>query len=317
MEYRSLGRSGLKVSALGLGGWTTFGGSVKDERVVKAVVRRAFEAGVNVYDLADVYAMGECERVMGRALAGLPRHELVVTTKLFWPMSDDVNDRGLSRKHVMHSIDRSLERLGTDHVDVYFCHRHDPETPVEETVRAMDDLVRRGKVLYWGTSEWTGGQIREAHAVARAGGFTPPRVEQPQYSLIARGKVERDVAPAAAELGMGLFPWSPLGSGLLTGKYDDGVPEGARLARVDWLREQVLTDVHRERVKAFREVADLLGVSRARLALAWVLRRPGVSSVLLGATSEAQFAENLGALEVAIPEDAARRLEAIFPSEPA
>jgi len=314
MRYRSLGRCGTKVSCFGLGGWTTFGGSIPDEDETRGILHAAFDAGVNFFDIADVYARGAAERVMGKALAQLPRHELVISSKLFWPMSDDINDRGLSRKHIMESVDASLKRIGTDYLDIYFCHRYDPETPLEETVRAMDDLVRQGKVLYWGTSEWTGRQMREAHALARQHLAYGPQVEQPQYSLLVRDKVETDVHPAAEDLGMGLVVWSPLASGLLTGKYDDGVPEGTRLARIEWLREQLLKDDRIERVRSMKAIADDLGCSRTQLALAWAAAQPGISSVILGATSVAQVTENLGALKVDIDEGVSARLQELFPA---
>jgi voltage-dependent potassium channel beta subunit len=315
MVYRPLGRCGTKVSVLGLGGWTTFGGTVKDEGTVRRILRRAFDAGVNFFDIADVYALGEAEKVMGRALAEIPRHRLVISSKLFWPMSEDVNDRGLSRKHVMESVEKSLKRIGTDYLDLYFCHRFDPETPLEETVRAMDDLVRQGKVLYWGTSEWSGPQLREAWRIADRRNLTGPQVEQPQYHLLERARVERDVRPAAAELGMGLVAWSPLASGLLTGKYDSGTPPpDSRLSRIEWLREQSLQPKRIEKVRAMKRIADELGCTRAQLALAWVVAQPGLSSALLGATREEQLAENLGALDVALDAPTAARLDAIFPA---
>jgi voltage-dependent potassium channel beta subunit len=311
MLYRRVGKSGLKVSALSLGGWTTFGGSVTDDDVTGAIIRRAFDAGVNFFDIADIYAKGEAERRMGAVLRQLPRHELVISSKVFWPMSDDVNDRGLSRKHIVESVDKSLQRVGVNYFDLYFCHRFDDETPVEETARAMDDLVRQGKILHWGTSEWTGAQLRDAHALAARRGWDGPIVEQPQYSLLARHKFEDDVLPAAKALGMGLVVWSPLASGILSGKYDDGVPEGSRLARMDWLREG-LTDEKRERVKAFKAIADDVGTTRARLAIAWALAKSGVSSVILGATTNAQLEENLAALKVQFTDDVKARIEAVF-----
>lgn len=315
VAYRPLGRCGTKVSVFSLGGWTTFGGSITDESLVRSICRAAFDAGVNFFDLADVYARGECERMMGKALRELPRERIVVSTKVYWPMSDDVNDRGLGRKHVRQSIDASLRRLGMDHVDLYFCHRYDADTPLEETVGVMDDLVRAGKVLYWGTSEWTGAQLRAAHAIASSRNAYGPQVEQPQYSLLVRDKVEGDVIPAARETGMGLVVWSPLASGLLTGKYDDGVPPGSRLAKIDWLREQVRTEDRLARVRAFGKLASEAGVSRTRLALAWAAARPEVSSVILGATSLAQLEENLSARDVTIDADLAARLDTIFPLE--
>ena len=312
MPYRRLGSAGLKVSALSLGGWTTFGGSVTDDDVTGRMMRRAFDAGVNFFDIADIYAKGEAERCMGAVLRHLPRHELVISSKVFWPMSDDVNDRGLSRKHIFESVEKSLKRIGTDYLDLYFCHRFDEQTPVEETARAMDDLVRQGKVLYWGTSEWTGAQLRDVHALTSKRGWDGPVVEQPQYSLLARRKFEDDVRPAAVSLGMGLVVWSPLASGVLTGKYDDGIPAGSRLDRIEWLRESVLAEENRERVRRFADVANDLGTSRARLALAWALKQPGVSSVITGASTLEQLDENLAALDVVIDDATAARLAGLF-----
>ncbi len=312
MPYRAMGKSGLKLSALSLGGWTTFGGSVTDVAAVRTILHAAFERGVNFFDIADVYARGEAERVMGQALGELPRHELVISSKVFWPMSDDVNDRGLSRKHILESVDRTLQRIGTDYLDLYFCHRFDPETPVEETVRAMDDLVRQGKVLYWGTSEWTAAQLAEAHEVATRRNADKPRVEQPQYSLLVRDKVERFVAPAARELGMGLVVWSPLASGLLTGKYDDGLPDGSRLQAQSWLKDMLYSDDNRARVRAMAPLAEALGASRAQLALAWALSHPDVSSVITGATSLAQLNDNLGAATLRLDDDVRAQLDEIF-----
>lgn len=316
MTYRRVGRSGLKVSALGLGGWTTFGGSVKDPKAIGAILRAAWEAGVTFFDIADIYAKGEAERAMGAALKDFPRHRLVISTKLYWPMSDDPNDRGLSRKHVIESIDRSLRRIGTDYVDLYFCHRFDADTPIEETARAMDDLLRQGKVLYWGTSEWTGAQIREACAIADRRNLDRPACEQPQLNLLERRKFESDTQPAAADLGLGLVTWSPLASGLLTGKYDGGLPAGSRMEAIGWLREKVLTAENVERVRRLGPIADRLGCSRAVLAIAWALSRPGVSSVILGATSVEQLRENLRAHDAAPDEPALRELDRIFPPVP-
>ena len=313
MTYRRLGNCGTKVSAFGLGGWTTFGGSVKSEADARTILHAAFEAGVNFFDIADVYAKGEAERVMGKALGELPRHRLVISTKLFWPMSEDVNDRGLSRKHIMESVEKSLKRIGTDYIDVYFCHRFDPETPLEETVRAMDDLVHQGKVLYWGTSEWTGSQIHDACRFADDHDLYRPQVEQPQLSLLVRKKFEDDVRPQCDDHGVGFVVWSPLASGLLTGKYDAGVPKGTRLDQIDWLRSQLLVPEKIERVKKMKAVADALGCSRTQLALAWAAAQDGVSSVILGATSVAQLQENLGALSVKVDAAVAAKLDAIFP----
>lgn len=314
MRYRSLGRCGTKVSVFGLGGWTTFGESVTDLGLARSILHAAFDAGINFFDTADVYGGGEAERVMGKVLADFPRHELVISSKVFWPMSDDVNDRGLSRKHIMESIDKSLHRLGTDYLDIYFCHRFDEETPIEETARAMDDLVHQGKMLYWGTSEWSGNQLRDANALCNDRNLYRPQVEQPQYSLLVRSRFEHDVRPAAMEYGMGVVVWSPLASGLLTGKYDEGIPEDSRFGRIDWLRELMLTEENVERVRRMKPLADALGCTRAQLALAWAAAQPGVSSVITGATRPEQVRENLGALAVAIPDDVLQALDEIFPS---
>jgi voltage-dependent potassium channel beta subunit len=314
MSYRPLGRCGTKVSTLGLGGWTTFGGTLKEQSQVDRILHAAFEHGVNFFDSADIYAKGAAEEAMGRALAALPRHRLVISSKVFWPMSDDVNDRGLSRKHINESVEKSLRRLGTDYLDIYFCHRFDSETPVLETLRAMDDLVRQGKVLYWGTSEWSGENLRQAHRLAREWLVHPPQVEQPQYSLLARGRFEWDVLPTCLELGMGTVVWSPLASGLLSGKYDGGIPAGSRLEMQEWLHRSLLKPDNLERVRRLGELAAARGLGRAQLALAWAADRFGVSSVILGATSEAQLLENLGALDLVIDEELRGGLEAIFPA---
>jgi voltage-dependent potassium channel beta subunit len=315
MPYRSLGRCGTKVSAFGLGGWMTFGNTLKDAAQSRAIVRHAFDAGVNFFDLADVYAEGEAERLMGKALAGLPRRRLVISSKAFFPMSGDVNDRGLSRKHIMESVHDSLRRIGTDYLDLYFCHRFDAATPLEETVRAMDDLVRQGKVVYWATSDWTGEQMREAARLCGGRGFHRPQVEQPCYNLLTRFKVEKDVRPAAEELGLGLVTFSPLASGLLTGKYDDGLPKGSRLERVDWLKKLLYKEGALDKIRAFKAVADGLGRSRAEVALAWAAAQPGVSSVILGASRLEQLKDNLKALSLSLPDDALRELDRIFPAE--
>ncbi len=316
MEYRRMGATGLRVSSLSLGGWTTYGGIVKDSALVKSILTTAFEAGVNFFDIADAYARGEAEKEMGKVFADWKRSELVISSKLFWPMSEEPNDRGLSRKHIMESVEKSLKHIGTDYLDIYFCHRFDEHTPLEETVRAMDDLVSQGKILYWGTSEWTGAQIREAHAIADRRNRVGPHVEQPQYNLLCRHAVEDDVQPATQETGMGIVTWSPLASGLLTGKYDAGIPEGSRLDRIDWLKKSRNDDAI-AKVKAMTAIAERTGCTRTQLALAWGLTMPGISSVIMGATSVEQLQENLGAKDVTITPDIAKELDALFPSLPA
>jgi voltage-dependent potassium channel beta subunit len=315
MTYRRVGKSGLKLSALSLGGWTTYGASVKAEDTVRGILRAAYGAGVNFFDISDIYEKGEAERAMGKVFAELPRHELVISTKCFWPMSDDVNDTGLSRKHIMESIDKSLRRIGTDYVDLYFCHRPDPETPIEETARAMDDLIHRGKVLYWGTSEWSAEQIRQAQEICDQRNLYAPVVEQPQLSLAFRKRWHGEIQPALAEFQLGAVTWSPLASGLLSGKYDDGQPEGARLWRSENLRKTYLTEKNRQRVREMKAIADELGVTRSQLAIAWCLAQPGVSSVITGATKLEQWQQNLGALKVNITDEVAKRLGELFPAE--
>jgi voltage-dependent potassium channel beta subunit len=314
MIYRRLGSSGLKVSQISLGAWTTYGGSVEDQKLITDIVEKALEGGVNFFDNADIYARGEGERTMTKALhdLGVDRHELVLSSKVFWPMSDDVNDRGLSRKHVLESIDRSLERMDLDYLDIYFAHRYDPETPMEEIVEAFSDVVRSGRAHYWGTSEWSAAQIAEAHAFAKAHGLVAPVVEQPQYSMLYRERVEERILPVTEPKGIGLVVWSPLAMGMLTGKYDEGVPDGSRFAENEGFAKRFLTEANRKKVVELARVADEAGLSRAQLALAWVLRQPGVSSVITGATRIRQIEENLGAADARLDEGAIRAIEAIL-----
>lgn len=319
MQYRTMGRTGIKLSALSYGAWLTFGSQI-DASTARDILHRAHEQGVNYFDNADVYAAGRAEEVMGQAIRDLTRPSLVLSSKVFWPTMEGVNGRGLSRKHIFESCAASLRRLGTDYLDLYFCHRYDPETPLEETVRAMDDLVRQGKVLYWGTSEWRAAQIAQAIAIARAGGMAAPAVEQPQYNLLVRQRVEGELAPAAADLGIGLVTWSPLASGLLSGKYNEGVPAEARIGqeRHAWLRDS-LTEANLSKARALGLLAAELGCTASQLAIAWLLRLPQVTSVITGATRVAQLEENLGALDVLdrLSDEALERIEAIVGNRPA
>lgn len=315
MTYRNLGHCGLKVSSYSLGGWTTFGGSLKDFTSIRAMLRVAYEAGINFYDMADVYAMGEAERLMGAALKDFPRHELVISSKVFWPMSEDVNDRGLSRKHIIESVNRSLSRIGSEYLDIYYCHRYDPETPVEETVRIMNDLIHHGKILYWGTSEWTYEQIQEAMNVCERGGYYRPVVEQPQYSLLARKKYETDTQKAVEQWNLGVTTWSPLASGMLTGKYDDGIQTDSRYSKLEWLKDSFYTSKNISRVREMKDLADKLNVSRAQLALAWVHSQETVSSVILGANSIEQLKENLGARELKLDDQIKSTLSRLFKTD--
>ncbi|MHB1295711.1 MAG: aldo/keto reductase family protein [Anaerolineae bacterium] len=315
MRYRHLGNAGMRVSAIALGGWTTFGASIQSHETAEQIITNAYEQGINFFDIADAYAVGQAEREMGAVLKRFPRHTLVISSKLYWPMSEEVNDRGLSRKHIMESIDKSLARIGTDYLDIYFCHRYDPETPLEEVVRAMDDLIHRGKVLYWGTSEWTGAQIAEAVGIARRYNLYPPQVEQPQYSLLARDRVEKEILPVTTKHGIGLTTFSPLAMGMLSGKYDDGLPDDSRLGREGWARERWYNDAVRQRVGDLKPLADELGLTRAQLAVAWILRQPGVSSVITGATRPEQVLDNAKAGEVDLSTEVLDKIEALFASE--
>lgn len=314
MRYRRLGNTGLKVSAVSLGGWTTYGHTVGEQNTVQRIIDRALELGVNFFDIADVYANGKAEELMGAALdaSGTPRHHLVVSSKVYFPLSDNVNDRGLSRKHIMESIDRSLDRLGFDYLDIYFAHRYDNETPLEETIEAFSDVVRSGRVHYWGTSMWTPAQISEAHTYAKANGLVAPVTEQPQYNMIQRSRVEEQVLPTTDRLGIGLVVFSPLAQGLLTGKYDDGVPQGTRFANFENFKNQNLTDENAAKVKALKPIADDLGVSRSQLALAWILRQPGVSSVITGATKVSQIEDNAAAATIDLSPEQVQRIEQVL-----
>ncbi len=319
MNYRSMGRSGLKLSEISLGAWLTFGEQI-DEAAASGLVHRAYERGVNFFDNADTYASGRAEEVMGRAIRDLPRPALVLSSKVFWPTMPGVNGRGLSRKHIFESIHASLRRLGTDYLDLYFCHRFDPETPIGETVRAMDDLVRQGKVLYWGTSEWRGPQLAEAQRVAEEVGAYPPAVEQPHYNMLVREVVETEGVQAADRFGLGLVTWSPLRSGLLSGKYNAARPGGARLIRkeYEWLAA-VLSEDNLSKSRRLAQVAKDVGVTQAQLAIGWLLRLPQVSSVITGATAGVQLDENLGAIDVParLSADVLERIEEILGNRPA
>ena len=312
MQYRRLGNAGMKVSAVSLGGWINYGEGKVARDTAREVVVAAYDHGINFYDLADIYGNGGAEEQMGTILREFPRHTLVVSTKVYWPMSDDINDRGLSRKHLMESVDRSLARLRMDYVDIYFCHRPDPETPILETARAMDDLIHRGKVLYWGTSEWSGEQIQEAFDLCEHYGLYPPQVEQPQYSMLRRDRVEQEILPVTEPRGIGLVVWSPLAMGMLTGKYDEGIPQDSRFGREQWAADRFVTEENVARVRRLKPVADALGISRAQLALAWTIRRPGISSAIIGATRPEQVADNVPAADVALNDDVIAEIETIL-----
>ena len=316
MRYRRLGRSGMKVSSVSLGAWTTYGESVQDKALTRDIVAKAFEGGVTFFDNADAYARGQGESVLGEVFEDLaiPRHHLVLSSKVYWPMSANVNDRGLSRKHVLESIDMSLERMRSDYVDIYFAHRYDVETPLEEIVEAFSDVVRSGRAHYWGTSEWSAVQIAEAHTYAQANGLVAPVTEQPEYSMLQRERVESEILPVTEPKGIGLVVWSPLAMGMLTGKYDEGLPEGSRFAASEGFRKKFFNDANVARIKALKAVADDLGISRAQLALAWTLRQSNVASVITGATKVEQLVDNLAAAEVDLDAATLERIDAILAS---
>jgi voltage-dependent potassium channel beta subunit len=302
MSYRRLGRSGLQVSVLSFGSWVSFGAQL-DQGRARDCLAAAREGGVNFFDNAESYAGGQSERLMGKAFAelGWKRSTYVVSTKFFWGLRSEPNlSNTLNRKYLMQAIDGSLERFGLDFVDLIFCHRADPNTPVEETVWAMSDIVSSGKALYWGTSEWSADEIRAAWEIAERHHLHKPVMEQPQYHLFERTKVEQDYARLYDEIGLGLTTWSPLASGLLSGKYLDGIPEGSRasLPGYEWIRDLVTDPTRNAGVRRLQAVAEELGCSLSQLAIAWCAANPHVSTVITGASSVEQVQENLGALQV-------------------
>lgn len=318
MHYRRLGRSGLKTSEIGLGAWVTFGDQISEEVAIE-LVHSAYEGGVNFFDNADVYANGQAEVIMGKAIQDLPREALVLSSKVFSQTMPGPNGRGLSRKHITESVHHSLKRLGTDYLDLYFCHRYDPDTSIDEVVYTMDTLIRQGKILYWGTSEWRGYQIATAIKSAEQHHMAPPVTEQPQYNMFYRYRVETDLAPVCKEFGIGLTTFSPLYYGILTGKYNDGIPEGARADRegYGWVRERI-TPERIAIVDTLTGIAHDLGLTTAQLAIAWLLRRKDVSSVISGATTVDQLKENLTAGDAAgkLTDDILEQIEQVLGNYP-
>ena len=314
MHYRRLGRSGLKVSEISLGAWITFGKQV-DQQAAANLIHAAYDQGINFFDNADMYGAVRLKRLMGQAIKDLPREALVISTKVFWPTMPGPNGRGLSRKHVMELIHASLRRLGTDYVDLYFCHRYDPDTPLEEVARVMDDLVHQGKVLYWGTSEWEAQQIAQVVGVCRQFGLVPPSMEQPQYNMLHRRRFEEDIAPTCRELGMGITTFSPLYQGILTGKYNQGIPAISRASLEDmgWMRDRI-TPERLAKVRSLTTIAQELELTPGQLALAWILRRKEISSVITGATRLEQLDENLAAAEAvdSLTNDVLERIEIVL-----
>lgn len=327
MEYRRLGSAGLQVSALSLGAWVTYGEQVGED-IAMECMQAAYDAGVNFFDNAESYGSGQAEIVMGNVLKrkGWKRQELVISTKIFWGnrFIQGVNGTGLSRKHILEGIDASLARLKLDYVDLVFCHRPDVRTPIEETVRAMNHIIAQGKAFYWGTSEWNAQQIQEAYGIARREHLIPPQMEQPQYHMFHRQRVETDLSPLYREMGLGTTIWSPLASGLLTGKYNNGVPEATRasMPTYRWLKERFESAEGRaqiEKVKQLTPIAGELDCSMAQLALAWCLKNPNVSTVITGASRAEQVTQNMGALDVLpkLTADVMERIEGILQNKPA
>lgn len=323
MEYKNLGRSGLKVSRLSLGSWVTFGNQIGDD-VAEQLMVKAYDAGVNFFDNAEVYANGKSEEVMGSILKkmGWGRDTFVVSSKVFWG-GKLPNQYGLSRKHVTEACHAALKRLQVDYLDLFFCHRADIETPLEETVFAMNDLIRQGKILYWGTSEWDAQRITEAIGIAKENHLVPPVMEQPQYNMFHRDRFELEYRNLYKNFGYGTTIWSPLASGMLTGKYNHGLPADTRahLPELTWLKERFSGPEGEEmvrKVQALQQIADELGTSLPKLAIAWCLKNPNVSTVILGASKVYQLEENLAALEVEeqLNEELMQRIETILNNRP-
>ena len=320
MNYRRLGSAGLKISELSLGAWVTYGGQVGEDAALKCM-SAAYEAGVNFFDNAEAYAAGNAETVMGNVIKklGWPRENIIVSSKVFWG-GEGPNDRGLSRNHIYEACRNSMKRLQLDYLDLFFCHRPDPTTPIEETVRAMDDLVHQGKILYWGTSEWNAADIMRAYAIAREQHLTPPQMEQPQYNMLHRDRVEKEYAPLYREIGLGTTIWSPLASGLLSGKYNNGIPPNTRasLKGYEWLRQYVITPENIQKVKELQPMAKELECTMAQLALAWCLKNPNVSTAITGATNPEQVVENMKATEVAqnLSADLMEKVDRILGNKP-
>lgn len=316
MEYRHLGKAGLKVSELSLGAWVTYGTQFGVDEA-KAIMAAAFEAGVNFFDNAEAYADGQAELIMGKALKelGWARKDYLVSTKIFWG-GDGPNDRGLSYKHIIEGVHNSLKRLQLDYVDLLFAHRPDPETPIEETVFAFNQVIREGKAFYWGTSEWSAAEIMRATDFARRNNLRPPSMEQPQYNLFHRKRFEQEYDPLYRELGYGTTTWSPLYGGMLTGKYNQGkIPAGSRagLKDYEWMKERVQNEKKLAVTRQLGEVAEDLGVSMAQMSLAWVLKNPHVSTVITGASRVSQVEENMKAVKIKdqLTEDVMQRIDEI------
>jgi voltage-dependent potassium channel beta subunit len=315
MQYRRVGKSGLMVSAISLGAWLTYGSSSVEQDTAKACLRAAIEQGINFIDTADMYSYGEAEKLVGTVIKDYKRSDLVISTKAYWPMSDNVNNRGLSRKHITESVNASLKRLDMDYVDIFFCHRFDDNVPLEETVRAIDDLIHQGKILYWGTSMWNAANINDGGATAKLLNANRPIVEQPKYNMLDRDFVESGLETALRNHGMSHVVWSPLAQGVLTGKYNDTIPSDSRYHTVPWFKDQI-TPIRLEKARGITQLAQEIGTTPGRLALAWVLKNPHVASAITGATKPEQVTENIRALEVTISDEVNEKIEAILQNKP-
>ncbi|MGD1847853.1 MAG: potassium channel beta subunit family protein [Salibacteraceae bacterium] len=320
MEYRRLGRSGLQVSTLSFGSWLTFGKQIGDG-IAEECMKVAYDNGINFFDNAEVYAKGESERVMGTILKkmGWNRDTYVLSSKVYWG-GDLPNQMGLSRKHVVEACHAALRRMQVDYLDLFFCHRPDKNTPVEETVWTMHQLIMQGKILYWGTSEWSAQEIQEAYSAARQYNLIPPTMEQPQYNMLHRQRVEVEYFKLYREMGLGTTIWSPLASGVLTGKYNDGFPESTRLGMegMDWLKDRVHVEENLEKVRKLTTFAKELGTTMPLLALAWCLKNPNVSTAITGASKVEQLQENLTAIELVekLTPEVMEQIEAILDNQP-
>jgi voltage-dependent potassium channel beta subunit len=315
LRYRKVGKSGLKVSEISLGSWLTYGGTVENE-VAKQCMATALENGINFIDSAEIYAGGKAEEVIAQFLRdeNVRRRNLVISSKVFWPTSEDINDWGNSRKNIMNAIEGTLKRLNLDYIDIYFLHRYDYTTPVKETVMVMDDLIKAGKVHYWGTSVWTAAQLERANAVAKEFNAHKPIAEQPLYNMMAR-YIELEIMPVGKTHGMGFTVFSPLAQGLLTGKYNDGIPDGSRGATSTTMN-RYLTEENLAKVKQLGELAASLDITPGQLALAWVLRRQEVSTALVGATKPEHVMENVAASDVILSKDTLMQIEDILDNAP-